>query len=511
MSRINTNVGSLIAQRVLGNNTGSLGGTLERLSTGLRINRGKDDPAGLIASEALRAEAKGINQAINNSERADQVASIAEGGLQEIANLLTEVQGLVTQTANAAGLSVAEKQANQLQIDSILQTIDRVAAATSFQGIKLLNGNLDYTVDQVSTSVANLAVNGAKLTFNGTRDVNIQVTRSAQVGALLLSFAGGVIDLNSNVAASANAKFVVEIAGTRGARELSFTSGTSLANVRDAINTFKDVTGVSATVVGSSGVRLSSVEFGADAFVSIKVAQSSGAVGGGIYQYQATNNSAANTGSATTFVNANNPVKDFGQNLSATINGITATTRGKIAQINTDFLDVKVELTTTAAQTLAATSPAFRITGGGADFQLAGEVSIAGKVSLGISNVAVRALGRQAVGSNVYFLSNLGSGRELNLVNGDVSQAQEVVTNSISEVSSLRGRLGAFQKNTVGATIRSLGVSAENTVAAESIIRDADFATETSSLTRSQILVQSATQILGIANQQPQSVLQLLG
>ena len=153
MSRINTNVQSLIAQRVLGNNNKGLGTSLERLSTGLRINRGKDDPAGLIASESLRSEIKSINMAIGNSERADQVVNIAECGLQEISGLLTELQGLLTGTASKAGLSASEKKANQLQIDSILQTIDRVASSTSFQGIKLLNGNFDFKVSNVDSGV----------------------------------------------------------------------------------------------------------------------------------------------------------------------------------------------------------------------------------------------------------------------------------------------------------------------------------------------------------------------
>src|SRR5580765_1021809 len=119
MTRINTNVQSLIAQRVLGQNNKALNQSLERLSTGLRINRGKDDPAGLIASENLRAEKSAIGAAIGNADRADQVANIAEGGLQEVSNLLTDLQGLITTTANNAGLSSSEKEANQLQIDSI--------------------------------------------------------------------------------------------------------------------------------------------------------------------------------------------------------------------------------------------------------------------------------------------------------------------------------------------------------------------------------------------------------
>lgn len=507
MSRINTNVQSLIAQRVLGNNNKTLTTSLERLSTGLRVNRGKDDPSGLIASEALRAEARGTGQAVSNAERADQVANIAEGGLQEISGLLTELQGLVTQTANDAGLSGAEKQANQLQVDSILQTIDRVAAATSFQGIKLLNGNFDFTVNSVDASVASFKVNGAKLTFEGTRDVNIQVTQSAQVGALALSFGAAALDL-----ASATDNFVIEIGGVGGSRELSFASGTTLADIADNINTFTDVTGVQATVSGTA-IRLASTEFGSNEFVSVRVIDDGGAVGAtsGVYNFQAQDNGAADTASGVSFVAASSRITDAGQDLGATINGINATTVGKVARINTDFLDVEIELDTTASQTLANVE-AFTITGGGANFQLAGEVNIGNKVSIGISNVAAREIGRfQDSTGAVFNLSDIGAGAALNMVDGDLSKAQKVITNSISEISSLRGRLGAFQKNTVGATIRSLGVSLENTLAAESAIRDTDFAAQTAELTRSQILVSSATQVLSIANSQPQNALSLLG
>ena len=180
MSRINTNISSLIGQRVLGANNQQLGFSLERLSTGLRINRGKDDPAGLIASENLRSEISALNSAIDNSERADQVVNIAEGGLQEVSTLLTELQGLLTSSANSAGLSDSEKEANQLQIDSILQTIDRVASSTSFQGTKLLSGNFDYQVDSVASGVSDFRVNGAK--FEGSSlSVNAIVTQSTVV------------------------------------------------------------------------------------------------------------------------------------------------------------------------------------------------------------------------------------------------------------------------------------------------------------------------------------------
>src|SRR5215468_5698563 len=115
MSRINTNVSSLIAQRILTKNNKDLNTSLERLSTGLRINTGADNPAGLIASENLRAEKAGITQAIDNAGRASNIVGTAEGGLSEVSNLLTELQSLVSQTANSGGLSTEEKQATSFK------------------------------------------------------------------------------------------------------------------------------------------------------------------------------------------------------------------------------------------------------------------------------------------------------------------------------------------------------------------------------------------------------------
>lgn len=525
MTRINTNVASLLGQRVLGANNNSLETSLERLSTGLRINRGKDDPAGLIASENLRAEITGLGQAIKNAERADQVANIAEGGLNEISSLLTELQALVTQTANTGGLSLEEKEANQLQVDSILQTIDRVAAATSFQDLKLLNGELDYSTSNVSAAITQFNVNGAKLGFGETRDVQVLVTQSAQLGTLYLSAGGTELNLGGAGASDgANEQFVIEIRGVEGARELSFSSGTELSVIADTINSFTSVTGVKADVVnsgGSNGIKLESTEYGTNEFVGIEVIDDGGigtASNIGVYNTLAADANALDTTILSTFGNANTGLRDSGQDVRATVNGIAATSRGTNVSINTDFLDVEIDLAYDLGNPSAAQLGevnAFTIEGGGADFQLSSRVNIAGRVSLGISNVAVRELGRSQVEVNgstfEYLLNDIGTGRSLNAVDGNLDAAQEVVERAIKDVSSLRGRLGAFQKNVIGATIRSLGVSFENTTAAESTIRDTDFAQESSELTRSQILVTSATQVLGIANQQPQSALQLLG
>ncbi len=509
MSRINSNVQSMIAQRVLGQNNAGLGNTLERLSTGLRINRGKDDPAGLIASESLRSQIKSTTAALSNADRANQVVNTAEGGLQEVSGLLTELQGLVTNTASAAGLSDDEKKANQLQVDSILQTIDRIAGSTSFQGIKLLNGNYDFKVSGMAAGVSDYRVNAAK--FNGSSQaLNALVTKSAQQAGLYANFGGTSINLSS----VAGAEFKIEVRGTKGARELTFTSGTALSNVVKSINTFSDVTGVTATLsTNTSGIRLTSNSFGENEIVSVKVLAGGATLSGtGVYQLSTTDTDVAQAAAAGTWASsaASGGIRDTGQDVEATINGIRAVSSGKTARINTDFLDVELTFTNGASQTLGGvggTTTGY-ITGGGANFALAGNVDIAGKVSIGVSDTAVRKLGSATNG----YLSTLGSGQTNALDSvSDLSGAQKIISESINQISSLRGRLGAFQKNTVGATIRSLNVAVENSQAAESAIRDADFATETAALTRSQILVSASTNVLGLANQSPQSVLQLLG
>src|SRR5678816_2186024 len=152
MARINTNVASLVAQRGLTGSQKNLNETLQRLSSGLRINRGADDPAGLIASEGLRSEITGINQAIDNSSRASNVISTAEGALSEVASLLLNIKSLVVEAANSGALSPDEIAANQLQVDSAVESITRISNTTTFAGLHLLNGSLDYITSGVNTT-----------------------------------------------------------------------------------------------------------------------------------------------------------------------------------------------------------------------------------------------------------------------------------------------------------------------------------------------------------------------
>jgi flagellin len=507
MSRINTNVNSLIAQRILGQQNNSLNKSLERLSTGFRINRGSDDPAGLIASEKLRSEKATLAAAIGNAERAEQVVNVAEGGLQEVQNLLLEVQSLVTSSANDAGLSSEERDANQLQIDQILQTIDRIASTTSFQGTKLLNGSFDFQTSAQATTVLELQVDGAKFTKGTNTAVQVLVTQSAQRGSIFLS-TDGALALDDN----ASSRLAFDVAGTLGSREFSFASGATAAQIATAINAFKGATGVSAATAGT-GVQLKSTGFGSDQFVSVNVDTAPGLAGlTGVYFASATDEGTVSTVAAnrTTFATANGAIRDDGQDVGATINGTTAAGKGLNLAVNTDGLNASILLNSGAAQAIASIN-AFTITGGGAEFNIGPRVDIANQVRLGIGNIASRNLGSEYVSGVSYNLDDLGSGKLFDLGDGDLSTSQSIINNAIDQVSSLRGRLGSFQKNVVGSTINSLNIALENISAAESAIRDTDFASQTAELTRSQILVAAATNTLAIANSQPQNVLGLIG
>ena len=490
MSRINSNVSSMIAQRVNALNQRSLSGTLEKLSTGFRVNRGSDDPAGLITSENLRGEIKGISAAIGNAQRAEQVMNIAEGGLQEISNMLVEVQSLVGQTANEAGVSAEEREANQLQIDNILASIDRIANSTSFQGTKLLNGNYDYTLSgnySAADGFSDVTVNSVKLsdTAGASRAVTVTVTQSAQTARVALALSAGVLDNGGS------GSVTFEVAGARGAQQFSFASGTANSAIVGAINAFTEAIGVSASLSGSD-VRINSTGFGSESFVRVR--------------------EIANANPSTNFVTTGAPgaatqeSRAVGRDAQVNINGVVATARGLTARVALDGFDVSVSLLGDNAINVAGATETFYVTGGGADFNLAPDVNLAGKVSLGIETVTSSNLGNAVSG----FLSELKSGGSANVQNGNLTKAQEVLDLATKQVSSLRGRLGAFTKNVVGSTINSLGVALENTVAAESAIRDTDFAAETAQMTRNQILVQASTQALSLANSAPQSVLQLM-
>jgi flagellin len=477
MSTINTNISSLIAQNAFNTNTQNLNTSLERLSTGLKINSGADDPAGLIASNALQAEATGINAAISNANQANNVIGTASGGLSQTSSLLNELQGLVTQSANSGALSPDEISANQLQVDSILSTINRISNSTNFQGQNLLDGSLAYTLSGAGTSAfAAISVNAANLPSNNSEAVVVQVTNSATLGQL--KYTG-----TANALAASGV--TLQVAGSTGTEQLSFAGSTKLSAIAAAINNVTQDTGVTASANGST-LTFSSSNYGSTQFVSVQT---------------------INPNSGYTITGGSGG-KAFGKDAVVSVNGAAATVNGTQVTYRSDNLDLNFTLSTagTGGGLNHGNTKTFAITGGGATFSLGAEVNASGKASIGIQSVSTSSLGDATLG----YLSSLGTGGANSLTSKNLSTAQQIVSEAINQVSTLSGRLGAFQKYTLGPTTSSLNVAYENISAANSAIEDTDFASETANLTREQILQQASTTVLSTANSAPQAVLTLL-
>lgn len=467
MSRINTNVPSLVAQHSLTRSNADLQVSLQRLSTGLRINTGKDDPAGLIASENLRRDITSINEAISNSQRASELIATADSALGEVSRLLTDVRALVTDAANTGALSQDQIDAQQLQVDSSLEAIDRISQVTTFQGRKLLDGSLDFVTSSLSTTVSKLSIEQANLGSTGSILVDVDITTAAARAQTTVT----------STAFSLSGDLVVKVGGKTGSEVFSFSSGATITQVVSAINLVSDATGVTAADSGDGGLDLRSVDYGTEAFVAVETI--------------------SDAGSFRTNVSSN---RSTGTDIAATINGVEANGRGNTLSVNTATLDLALTVSNGSS-----TDFSFTVSSGGAVFQLGPTVVSNQQARIGVGSVNTGSLGGKS--GRLY---QLRSGQDAAL-RTNTTLASTIVDETVNEVAKLRGRLGAFQRTTLESNIRSLSDTVSNLTAAESAIRDADFAKETASLTRAQILQQSGTSVLAIANQNPQQVLSLLG
>ena len=475
MGSINTNVAALVARQGLATSQSQLQTSLQRLSTGLKINSGADDPAGLIVSNELQSQIAGINQAVSNSTQANNVIATAEGALNEVSTLLLNIKSLVVQSANSGAESSSQIAADQLQIDSAIQSITRIADSTTFAGQNLIDGSLNYVTSGVNTgAVKALDISQASLGTQRSIPVNINVITSAQPAQL--EFATSQIG-NS---------VTLDVGGAGGTQTLSFASGTAASAIIFAVNRVSDSTGISAAAINpaniNSGIVFQSASYGSKNFVSVTAQK-------GTFN--------------TTDVVGNNKQRSTGRDAVATVNGAVTVGDGDNLQVSTSSLD----LSFTLARTFGQGNTQFSITGGGASFQLGAQVLSNQQVSIGIGSMSADQLGNNAVG----FLSDLVTGGSASLVGLNGEQASKIIEAAIGQVSLLSGRLGAFQKNTLNTNIASLNVALENVTSSESNIEDANFATETSSLTRAQILVSAGTSVLSTANSTPQAVLKLLG
>lgn len=490
MARINTNVSSLIAQNNLSRSNDDLQVRLERLSTGLRINRGADDPAGLIVSERLRSEIEGLDQAIGNAERATNVIATAEASLAEVANLLTNIKGLIVEGANTGAVSDEEIEANQLEIDDAVDSISRIANTTSFAGLKLLNGSLDFVTQGVtSANVNDVKITQANFGTADTMPVSVETVNEAEKAELFLE----PVDSGGTALTELDQAATIEIAGNQGVQTLQFAAGTDLTDVQTAVNRISDSTGVEANLPNANTLRFSSSEFGSDQFVSVR--KIPGTSGGGDFE----NNLNDAIGGTTA-------QRDTGVDVEALINGSLALGDGTSVKLNSSALDIELDLTESFATATPPQTENFTITGGGALYQLGPQVQSSQQLNFGIQSIGASSLGDAVTG----FLNSIVSGGGNSLLASNAAEASKIVDKAITQVATQRGRLGALERNTLQTNVRSLQIALENVTASESQIRDADFAEETSKLTRAQLLNQVGTNVLATANNNAQNVLQLL-
>ncbi|MCH8967661.1 MAG: flagellin [Planctomycetes bacterium] len=487
MSRINLNIPAVQAQRQLAATNKQLQQSLQRLSSGLRINRGADDPAGLIVSTRLRTEISAAAQAIRNSERAINVIATGEGALAEIQNLLLDVRNLTIEAANSGAFSDEEIRANQLQIDSAVESITRIANTTNFAGRKLINGSLDFITSGVKDSALDVvSVFRAKFGRNTSIGVTVSILQSAEQAQLRF--------VNSSITTGS---VTLELAGSEGVVSLTLNSGQTASSIIQAVNNLTDATGIQAVAISSSnassGMIFQSVGYGSDEFVSINVINDSSTSGEFVDFVQ---DASGNTGVS----------RDLGQDVEALINGTRTLGEGLKAILNTTLLTLDLTFDPSfAQQTTSSTS--FEIVGGGALFQLGPQVDPNQQEQIGIQSVTASRLGNSLTG----FLSEIVTGGSKSLVNGAFREASDIIDLGLDQISVLRGRLGALERNMLDTNIRQLQITFENLTASESVIRDTDFAVETTELTRAQILQAAGTSVLAIANAVNQNVLSLLG
>jgi flagellin len=503
----------MVAQFNLSRANDNLQVRLQRLATGIRVNRGADDPAGLIVSERLATDINGVEQAIKNGERASSVISTTEASLSEVNELLNSIKALVVEAANTGGNSKEERAANQLQIDSAIRSITRISNTATFGGLNLLDGSLDYITSGVNSSqITKAQIFGASFIGTTQFQVDVDVLTSAQKGALYMEPGVGPLS-----AAGTTSSITLQIGGSRGVLEIDFTSGQTYQNIVDAVNSRTSLTGVTASLVNgntTSGVVFNAETYGSSSFVSVERVNTPSGEAGPTFHKFASNEALAGTFtySDTGLVTAN---RDSGQDVQALVNGALANGDGLTISTNSPILSSQLTLNEAFAIDPTITASRFDIIGGGSMYQLGPEVSALQQENIGVQSVAASKMGGVLDNGVMQFLASLQSGGandiESSLQRNDFSVASRIIDESIDETTIVRGRLGAFERNVLDTSKRSLQAAVENLSSARSVIRDADFAKETSELTRAQILASSGTTVLGLANQQAQSVLQLLG
>jgi len=472
---INTNIASLTAQRNLNTSQGALNTSLERLSSGLRINSAKDDAAGLAISERFTSQIRGLNQAQRNANDGISLAQTAESALGSSGDMLQRIRELAVQSVNATN-SDSDRAALQGEASQLLSELGRIADQSSFNGRNLLDGTFG-TVDFQVGANAGETIQATTANFSTSSYGNNQMVGTATTGTATAT--GSV----------ANAAFT--IAGHTGTKVFTApTAGDSMKSVAESVNNATSATGVTATA--KTETTLAFAATGAHSF-TLKG-----------------DSSTASTISAS--VSANTP--DGLEDMVTAINDKTGAT-GITAKV--DDAGTGITLTHSTGENMvlvddgAATTNAGNITVAGqtlTDDGTADTVTVTGQITMdsekSFSFASTGATIETSGGSALKAVSTI----DISTVTG-ANNALSIADAALTKINSQRASFGALQSRFESA-VSSIQSTSENLSAARSRIRDADFAEETASLTRSQILQQAGVSILSQANSLPQNVLALL-
>lgn len=493
---INTNLASLNAQRNLNKSQGGLATSLQRLSSGLRINSAKDDAAGLAISNKFTSQIRGLNQAARNANDGISIAQTAEGALEETTNAMQRIRELAIQSANGSN-GATERAALQKEASQLISEVNRIADTTAFGGRKLLDGSFGSSSFQVgSASFETIAVSVGSFRANqiGNNTQELQsVTANTGFGQPTAAAA---------TTAAANAvtgTLTINSPSTPSAGTVITLTGLSAKGAEDAINAQSTTTGVTA-----DGRTVASFSTAAAGTVSFNLTGSNSSA--------VTISAAVTTSDYTSLASAiNNQSGQTG--ISAAVeNGVLKLTSERGDDIKIEAFNHSVA-TTTATVTGYSYDGATASTGGTATLTQGGTNStrVTGDVKLNSANSFSTTASSVTVDATATATaSSLEEVAQIDISTAIGAQkALAVIDSAVSFVDSNRAGLGAVQ-NRLESTIANLANISENVSAARSRITDADFAAETASLSKNQILQQAGISVLSQANSLPQQVLSLL-
>ena len=490
-SIINTNINSLTAQRNLGMSQSSLATSIQRLSSGLRINSAKDDAAGLAISERFTTQIRGLNQAARNANDGISLAQTAEGALKASGDILQRVRELAVQSANASN-SASDRQALQAEVGQLISELDRISQTTEFNGARLLDGSFGTQQFQVGAN-ANQTIVAA------TANLRTNVYGNNQVDATGIATAAAAAGANGVVGGT------LTLNGSLGSADVTVAANSTAKDNAANINARKGDTGITASArtevslafdaAGSYSFTLQSDNASA---LTVSFTLSDATTANGLSTaVAAINDQSSKTGVTASLNEAGTQViltNAAGNDITLAGTGVASDGGISVGKLDADGALVGAAATITATNATSELATA------------AGYIKLDSEKAFSVVATTTDILGTGVTDS----ASALQTVAELDITSfANATEALKTVDSALAFINGERAKLGALQSR-FETTIANLQVTGENMSASRSRIVDADFAQETANLSRAQILQQAGTAMVAQANQLPQGVLALL-